>query len=150
MENKFTISSTFTAAFSSHPQRPERITEQLSPDSLALHDTAPTQPPGRAIELRTATSVTATSEQRCEHCINADLEPLSFQALLDELLDIPTDEYIQLAPDIMPILEDSYKKCLKKYSNDPEAITTIKIKHLLNRAIYYWQINHDREKTSKQ
>ena len=140
----------FTAASASHPRRAEQNTEQPSADSLALHNIGPTQPPERAIEVRTATSVAAASENQCEHCISTDQKPLSFEALVDDLLDIPMDQYIQLNPTIMPRLEDSYKKCLNKYRKDPEVISIIKIKHLLNRAIYDWQINHDREKTRKQ
>ena len=142
--------SSFTAASAIHPQRAKQNTEQPSADSLALHNTGPGQAPDRAIELRTVTSVAATSENRCEHCISADKRTLSFEELVDELLDIPMDEYIQLDPTIMPRLEESYKKCLNQYSNDPEAISIIKIKHLLNRAIYDWQINHDRGKTRKK
>ena len=149
MEKNINFSS-FKPASTSHPRRTEQNTEQPSADSLALHNIGPTQPPDRAIELRTATSVAAASENRCKHCMSVNQQPLSFEGLVDELLDIPMDEYIQLDPAIMPRLEDSYKECLHQYSKDPEVISIIKIKHLLNRAIYDWQINHDREKTRKQ
>ena len=149
MEKNINVSS-FTAASASHPRRTKQNTEYPSANALALRNLGPTQPPDRAIESRAATSVAAASENRCKHCISADKQTLSFEELVDELLDIPMDEYIQLDPTIMPRLEDSYKKCLHQYSNDPEAISIIKIKHLLNRAIYDWQVNHDREKTRKQ
>ena len=149
MEKNINFTSSTTAS-ASHPRRTEQNTEQPSADSLALHNIGPTQPPDRAIESRTATSVAAASETPCKHCISRGNEPLSFEELVDELLDIPVNEYIQLDPAIMPRLEGSYKECLNQYSNDPEAISIIKIKHLLNRAIYDWQINHDREKTRKQ
>ena len=149
MEKNINFSS-FNAASASHPRRTKQNTEYPSANALALRDIGPTQPPDRAIELRTATSVAAASENHCKHCISTDNQPLSFEELVDELLDIPMDEYIQLDPTIMPRLEDSYKACLNQYSNDPEAISIIKIKHLLNRAIYDWQVNHDRKKTRKQ
>ena len=148
MENNVTLSSIATTASASHLRRTEN-TAQPSANSLALHNIGPTQPPDRAIELRTATSVAAASENHCEHSISKDKQPLSFEGLVDELLNIPMDEYIQLDPAIMPRLERSYKECLDRYNNDPEAISIIKIKHLLNRAIYDWQTSHDREKTRK-
>ena len=149
MENNVTLSPTATAASASHLRRTEQNTAQPSADSLALHNIGPTQPPDKAIELRTAASVAAASENRCEYCFSVDQQPLSFAGLVDELLDIPMDEYIQLAPAIMPRLESSYEECLNRHRNHPEAINIIKIKHLLNRAIYDWQINHDREKTRR-
>ena len=144
-ESKFTVTSSFITA-----QTTPLTTAGQTALPLGLHDAGPTQPPDKAIELRAATAV--VSEDLCGKDITEEecYKLHNFQGLLNALLNIPIDEYIVLEPAIMRKLEESYKTCLSLYSNDPEATTIIKIKHLLNRAIYDWQINHDREKTTQQ
>ena len=147
MESKFTVTSSFVSV-----QATSLETAEQTAVPLGLHDAGPTQPPDRAIELRTASAVMTSSENLCsKYMIEVDrYQRHNFQELLNVLLDIPIDEYIVLKPVIMRQLEESYKMCLSLHSNDPEATTIIKIKHLLNRAIYDWQINHDRKKTTQQ
>ena len=147
MESKLSVTSSFTTAQTTPPKTAEQTAAPLG-----LHEAGPTQPPDRAIELRTATAVVTSSENRCDRYATEEgrYQLHNFQGLLNVLLNIPIDEYIVLDPAIMRQLEESYKICRSLYSNDPEATSVIKIKHLLNRAIYDWQINHDRQKTIKQ
>lgn len=151
METRFTINSSFCTALKKQLQKIDEPAAQPSPDTLALQDVGATQPADTAIESRTASSVMATTLHHCNSSINRqDRYQLSnFQVMLKQLLDIPIEEYIQINPAIINKLEESYKLSLSAFRDDPETIAIIKIKHLLNRAIHDWQINHDREKTSK-
>ena len=154
MENRFTVNSSFFTALKKQLQKTAEPADQASVDildTLIRQDTGPTQPADTAIESRTASSVVATTKLRGNNAINTQTryQRNNFQVMLKQLLDIPIEEYIQLDPAIMNKLDESYKLSLAKFSDDPETIAIIKIKHLLNRAIHDWQINHDREKTSK-
>ena len=102
--------------------------------------------------MRNATSAAASSENRGNNAVSTEAryQLHHFKELLNVLLNFPINEYIQLQPALLRRFEESYKICLEQYSDDHQAITIIKIKYLLNRAILDWQINQDREKTSQK
>ena len=147
MESRFTINSSFITALRKQLQNTDKPADQPSADTFVLQNVGPTQPPQTAIESRTASSVVATTGGN--KAINTRYQLNNFKVMLTQLLDIPIEEYIQLDPAIMNRLDESYKLSLAKFKDHPETIAIIKIKHLLNRAIHDWQINQDREKTSK-
>lgn len=141
MESRFTVNASFFTALTKQLQK---IAEQPSADTFVLQNVGPAQPAETAIESRTAVATTEGN-----NAIKSRYQLNNFKVVLKQLLDIPIEAYIQLDPAILNKLDESYKLSLATFKDNPETIAIIKIKHLLNRAIRDWQINHDREKTSK-
>ena len=73
-----------------------------------------------------------------------------FEYWVEEFLNIPIDEYLQIDERILQKIDHSYHRCIKKPNVNSELVTVLQVKHLLNRLLCNWQLKQNKEQTRKQ